>query len=290
MPGPTGDVQGNGDFDFKAFFLDIPPITRTLFITMFFSTLLSGLGLIPITPFLLEWIAVTSKLQIWRVVLTFFHLGGLGIGFLIQIYFLYTYSSQLEMNVFFGRPANYAWFLTIVASIVLICSTIIPSFVNGTAFLIAIVHLWGRHADNVSVSLYGFISIPAKYLSLTMLALEVISSGGIRPADIFGLLGGHLYYFLDSVFPLMPNGKQTIFVPLWFERSVDRAQGFLGYITGLHRGPPTSSPTRSSMQPTSRTQPNPSSTGPRAAGLRPRFPGTNPNDHSWGSGHTLGSA
>lgn len=291
----SGDVNGNGDFDFKSFFLDIPPVTRTIFILMFAGTALSGLGLIPFSLFILDWYSILSKFQIWRLVLTFFHAGKLGLGFLIRMYFLFTYSQQLEIGTFFGRPANYAWFLTLVAAFVMLCSTLIPSPINGGAFLIAIIHLWGRHAENVTVTMYGFIRIPAKYLSLTMLILDVIISGGFRPSDAMGLVAGHLYYFLDSVFPAMPDGKQLIFVPIWYERVIDQIQNLLGSLTGLQRGPPVA-PTRSGFgSSTGRTSRIPSvagrsTAGATTSGARTGFSTPNMRSgYSWGQGHTLGS-
>lgn len=306
MPGPTGNVHDTGDFDFRAFFMDIPPVTRTLFCTIFTFTVLSGLQVLPASLFLLEWSSVL-RLQLWRPLFTFFHLGRLGLGFLIRMYFLFTYSKQLELGVFFGRPANYAWFLTIVSTSVLAMSTIIPSYINGGSLLIAIIHLWGRHATNVSVTMYGFIQIPAKYLSLTMLGLDIIISGGIAPADIYGLLGGHLYFFLDTVYPAMPDGKQLIFVPLWFERFIDQLQAFLGSVTGLNSNPPPQT-TRQTSSTTNRRFTDIRSTGSEgstapagaeqnqgaaaASGWRSRLtvPSLRPGSrHNWGSGQTLGS-
>lgn len=298
MSGPTGNVHGAGDFDFRSFFMDIPPVTRTLFVTIFGFTLLSGLGILPVSLFVLHWPVVIRNLQIWRILFTFFHLGRLGLAFLIRMYFLFTYSKQLEIGVFFGRPANYAWFLSIVSATVLALSAIVPSYINGGALLIAIIHLWGRHATNVTVALYGFIQIPAKYLSLAMLGLDVIITGGVSPADIYGLLGGHLYYFLDSVYPMMPQGKQVIFVPLWFERFIDQLQASLGSITGLHSNPPPVANSRNSSAP--RAFESGSSQGPSSSGggtsssWRSGFtaPSVRPGQsrHNWGTGHTLGSS
>lgn len=291
MPGPTGDVHGTGDFDFKSFFLDIPPVTRTIVILTFFSTLFTGLGLFPISLFLLEWSQVIYKFQIWRLVLTFFHVGQLGLRFLIRMYFLFTYSQQLEVGTFFGRPANYAWFLSFVSIFVLATSSLFTSYINSGAWLLAIIHLWGRHADNVSVSMYGFIQIPAKYLSLVMLLLDVIIQGSFAPSDGLGLLGGHLYYFLDSVFPTMPEGKQLIFTPIWFERLIDQIQNILSNITGLNRGLRAVSGSRntpSSAYPTTPAGSNrqaTSSTSFRSGFTAPQVRGS----HSWGSGNTLGS-
>lgn len=302
MSGPTGNVRDNGDFDFRSFFMDIPPVTRTLFVTMFMFTLFSGLGVIPSWLFILYWPIVIRKLQIWRMFFTFCHLGRLGLAFLIRMYFLYTYSKQLEIGVFFGRPANYAWFLSVVSAIVLGLSAIVPSYVNGEAFLIAIIHLWGRHATSVTVTMYGFIQIPAKYLSLTLLALDLIITGGISPSNIYGLLGGHLYYFLDSVYPAMPEGKQLIFVPLWFERFIDQVQAFLGSVTGLRSNPPVqtnagSGGSRGSSGGSwSRTASasGPQNRGASSSGWRSGLtaPSLRPGQsrHNWGTGHTLGSS
>lgn len=295
MPGPTGDVRNNGDFDFRSFFMDIPPVTRTLFLAMFVCTLLSGLGILPLEMFLLQWPYIVGKLQIWRALFTFLHMGRLGLAFLIRIYFLFVYSKQLEIGVFFGRPANYAWFLTFVSIFTLVFSTLFPSFINGGGLLTAIIHLWGRHATNVTVSLYGFIQIPAKYLSLAMIGLDIIISGGVATSDILGLLGGHLYYFLDSVYPAMPDGKQLIFVPMWFERFIDRAQASLGSITGLQTGPPPppQQPSRFGGVTSRSTSSQSEQAGERGSSSAWRSSFSTPtsrNRHNWGTGHTLGSS
>lgn len=287
----SGNVHGSGDFDFKSFFLDIPPVTRTLFITMFFGTLLSGLQLIPFSLFALEWYPILRKFHIWRIVLTFFHMGRLGLPFLIRMYFLYTYSQQLEIGTFFGRPANYAWFLTLVAGFILLASSVIPTYLNGSGLLLAIIHLWGRHAEDVTVSMYGFIQIPAKYLSLTMLILDVIINGGVNYSDVLGLLGGHLYYFLDTVVPSM-HGKIVISVPIWYERLVDQIQNGLGSLTGLQRGPPVMPPRGSSGRSSMISGPQGQSRG-GATTSSARAGLTMPSmrsGHDWGSGRTLGSS
>lgn len=291
MSGPSGNVRDTGDFDFRSFVMDIPPVTRTIFMTMFTCTLLSGLGVLPVQLFVLEWSPIIRRFQIWRMLLTFCHLGRLGLAFLIRMYFLFTYSKQLEIGTFFGRPANYAWFLTIVSTFVLAMSAIMPSFINGGALLIAIIHLWGRHATNVTVTMYGFIQIPAKYLSLAMLFLDIIITGGITPADGFGLLGGHLYYFLDSVYPAMPEGKQLIFVPIWFERLIDQVQASLASVTGMHSGAPP--PTNYRASPSSRTSSatGRSNTGATTSGWQSGLTAQSlRTGHNWGSGNALGSS
>lgn len=138
--------------------------------------------------------------------------------------------------------------------------------------------------------MYGFIKIPAKYLSLAMLALDVIISGGVNYSDVLGLLGGHLYYFLDSVFPAMPDGKLVISVPFWFERLVHRIQNGLGSLTGLQRGPPDMPPGDGGRTSSMSGVQGQARGGARTSGARPGF--TVPSmraGHQWGSGNALGS-
>lgn len=291
MSGPTGDVHGTGDFDVKSFFLDIPPVTRTLFISMFSCTVLSGLGLLPIHPFILSWQMIAKGFQIWRLPLSFLHMGRLGIGFLIRMYFLFTYSKQLEVGFFFGRPANYSWFIAIIVMCVSFGSLFLPSPVNGSALLTAIIHLWGRYATSVTVSLYGFLSIPAKYLSLSLVFIDLIRTGSLNYSDILGLIGGHLYYFLDSVYPSMPEGKQLIFVPLWFENVIESLQRMLGSWTGLQRGAPTMSHATGQRSSSTSGVAGRWNRGGASSGARVGFTTpTSRGGHNWGTGHTLGSS
>lgn len=294
MTSPSGNIRGTGDFNFKSFLVDVPPVTRTLLLLTFASTILSSFRLIPISLFVLSWPAIYGNFEIWRLLLiplSFFHMGGLGFGFLISMYFLYTYSRQLEAGTFFGRTANYAWFLVNVMIFVSLASFFVPSVFNGSSLLTAILHLWGRHAGDVSVSLYGFIRFPAKYLSLVSLGLDLITTGKVNPGDVMGLLGGHLYYFCDSVYPSMPGGKQLIFVPEWFEVFIVRSADFLANITGLGAGSPSSDVAQSSGATSSTSRVSGIWNGNRASSGS-RIGLTSPSlrrGHAWGTGQSLGS-
>jgi hypothetical protein len=295
--GPPGGVRGLDDFDFKSFLNDIPPVTRTLCLSMAACTLGSGFKLLPSVMFGLYWPAIIGRFQIWRLLFTFVHLGGLGFAFLINMYFLFHYSKQLENGTFFGRTANYCWFIAIVMAVTIVCSPFIPIFGGGRAILMAIMHLWGRHSPNLSVKLYGIVAVPAKYLSLATIGMELVLSGTVDFTSVVGLVAGHIYFFLDTVYPTMPNGRNLIVVPVAFVAFIEQACITLATWTGLGSVPqPPAPPVRRSSGTTATIGSlGSSATGgsqggsTTAARTRLTMPNLRPGAQSWGPGQTLGS-
>eukprot|EP00171_Calliarthron_tuberculosum_P009967 IDg9967t1 len=158
----------------------------------------------------------------------------------------------------------------------------------GPALLMAIMHVWGRNAGELNVKLYGVISIPAKYIALAMCAISTVLNGKLDTSDIAGILAGQLYYFFDSVFPGLPQGRRVIFVPLWFERGIDyigdvgnRALGIGSTNRQMSGGSRPTSNGNGSVS----TAPSGSSFGARSTGVTQ--PAARPARHVWGSGRTL---
>lgn len=283
----NGPVNRESETSFATNFLrDVPPVTRVLV----FGTLLLTFGslaeVLPVSLFVIDWKQIVYKFRIWVPFLTGLHAGTAGFPFLFHLYFLYTYSRQLETNTFFGHTANYAWMLAICQTVIVALAPLMGYFIAGPALLMAIMHVWGRHAGDVTVSLYGIVPIPAKYLSLAFCAINAVLSGKIDFADVAGILAGQLFYFLDTVFPTLPQGRVVISAPAWFERGVNfiedagsRALGLVASNTQVS-GPRPSGP--------STMAPRGNAFGARSAGVtRPTSRGTT---HTWGSGRTLGSS
>jgi Derlin-2/3 len=296
--GGEAAARGLDDFDFKSFVNDIPPVTRTLLLSTVFCTLGSGFGLLPSYAFGLSWPAIVGRFHFWRLVTSFLHLGRLGFPFLINCYFLFHYSKQLENGFFLGRTANYCWMLTIVAGITLVASLVLPIYAAGPALLMAIMHLWGRHSPTLTVKMYGILAIPAKYLSLAMIGLDLILGGGIDATAVVGLVAGHAYYFLDSVYPTMPNGMQLISTPPAFERLVDQVCVALASATGLGAVQPPAPPSQARRHGPGGTSTvgsirsagssSAAATGARAGITMPSLRAA-AGGYNWGSGQTLGS-
>lgn len=291
-----GAVRGIDDFDFRAFLNDVPPVTRTLALSMFFCTLGAGFELLPLSTFGLFWPLIIRKLQIWRLFTSFLHLGGLGFSFLINMYFVYHYSAQLERGYFLGRTADYCWMLFIVMVITAASAVVIPIYAAGPALQLAILHLWGRQSSNVTVRLYGFISIPAKFLSLATIALEIVVTGSVRPAYIIGLVAGHVYYFLDREYPQLPSGRHVIFTPAVFAAFIDQVCVTLASWTGLgeqiQAAPSRQNPSGPSSSSVIGRTIGGNSHGPASTGTFSRLtvPNLRPGSHNWGRGQSLGSS
>ncbi|CAG12857.1 unnamed protein product [Tetraodon nigroviridis] len=96
--------------DIGDWFRSIPIITRSWFSASVALPLIGILGLVDFRNFLLFPELVFSKFQIWRpVTATFFF--PTGFQYLINLYFLYHYSTRLETGRFDGRPADYVFML-----------------------------------------------------------------------------------------------------------------------------------------------------------------------------------
>lgn len=84
--------------------------------------------------------------------------------------------------------------------------------------IVALVYTWSQdHADTV-VSFY-FLKIKACYLPFLLLLLNLIV-GGQRSMLISctGYLAGHLYLFLDTLYPKAFGGPSLIWMPQFFKR------------------------------------------------------------------------
>lgn len=273
----------------KNFIRDIPPVTRVLFFGTLFFTSLSLMGVLGFHHFFLDFHNLTKRFAVWTLFLSPLHAGESGFPFLMHLYFLYTYSKQVEANNFFGRASAYAWMCTVCLLVITPMALLLGFGLAGPALLMSIMHIWGRHAGEAVVTLYGIVPVPAKYLSLAIIGLKGILNGGVPIGDICGLLAGQLYYFMDSVYPNLPNGRAIIFVPGWFERLIgvlqdagDRALGGTG-----NSAPPPGSRSR----PAGGISTAPS--GSAAGGRRPAFTQPEPRvaaRHNWGSGRTLGTS
>lgn len=288
MTGPQA-VNREDDLAFaKNFIRDIPPVTRVLFFGTLLCTSLQQFGLLPVGLFVLDWRSIVYKFAIWTPFFSMFHAGAPGFHFLMSLYFLYTYSRQVESNSFFGRTAAYAWMLAICMMVIIPLAFVFGFYLAGPALLMAIMHMWGRNAGDTRVTLYGIVPIPAKYLSLAVLGLNTVLSGSPSMADVAGILAGQLYYFLDSVFPHLEQGCVVIAVPGWFERLVGVIEDSGGRALGLNSiaGGGTQQTTG-----TARTTGTYTTVGRGSAATGDRRQGPQPRArHQWGSGRTLGSS
>lgn len=99
--------------DLSNWFRSVPLFTRYWFALTVAFTLLGRFKIL--NPYyLVLFYEPLKRFQIWRLFTALFYYPlnpGTGFHFLINLYFLYNYSSRLETSTFAGRPADYFFML-----------------------------------------------------------------------------------------------------------------------------------------------------------------------------------
>ena len=114
---------------------------------------------------------------------------------------------MLEEGSFRGRPADFLLMLLFGGSLMCAVSpfTNIPPFL-GSSLAFMMVYVWARRNDDVRMSFLGLFTFRAPYLPWVLLGFSVLL-GNSPAVDLMGIAGGHLYFFLDDVFPHTRAGR-----------------------------------------------------------------------------------
>jgi len=116
------------------------------------------------------------------------------------MYFLIRYCRLLEDNSFRGRTADFVCLILYGG----IAITLIAPFVNvpfmGSALTFMMVYIWGRRNEFIRMNLFGLFPFTAPYLPWVLLTFSFLL-GGSTTVDLIGIAVGHIYYFLDDVYP-----------------------------------------------------------------------------------------
>lgn len=179
----------------------IPPVTRYMLGATGAITLPCILAITSPTPFVLYWPWIISRFHIHRIFTSFFY-GGSGLKLLFDVFLLYRNSSDLELNHFGRRTADYTWSLLVMGSVILAANYPLGSAVLFGPLLNALVYVWARANPTSSVSFFGMVNCPSRWLPYVYIGLDLLQGG--PPAAIqssTGLLAGYVYWLLDQVLP-----------------------------------------------------------------------------------------
>ncbi|KAJ3036182.1 Derlin 1 [Rhizophlyctis rosea] len=254
-----------------AWFKRIPPVTRILFTGTLLASLAAHFGLIrPFQFFFAPVPLIVPKLQIWRLVTNFF-IQPVKFDLLVNLFYLYSQSYALETSHFTNRTADYGWCVFLVMMILNGISTafffLLPGYfmpVMSQPLIIAIVYVWSQFFREVDVTFMFGLRFKALFLPWALVALDILS-GGNGISSLTGILAGHIYYFLDHLFPLQNDGQRIVSTPQFLYNYFPPPAGSGG---AQHGQAPGTAGVAGGQQPA----------GP--AGLR--------NRHTWGSGQRLG--
>ncbi|XP_071849342.1 derlin-2-like [Apostichopus japonicus] len=207
---------------FQEEYMQTPPITRAYTTTCVLTTLAVQLDVI--TPFQLYFNPdlILNHLQLWRLVTNFMYFGTIGFNFLFNMIFTYRYCRMLEEGSFRGRTADFFFMFVFGGTIM----TIIALFVNlvflGQAFTIMLVYVWSRRNPYIRMNFFGLMNFQAPYLPWVLLGFSVLLGNPII-VDFIGIAVGHVYYFLEDVFPSQPGGFKLLRTPGFLKTILDPA-------------------------------------------------------------------
>ncbi|XP_067652128.1 derlin-1-like [Haliotis asinina] len=247
--------------DIGDWYRSIPQMTRYWFTGSVVVPLVGKLGILSPLWFILQFEPFIYRFQIWRpltAVLYYPISGPRGFHFLMNLYFLYSYSTRLETGVFDGKPADYLFMLIFNW----VCLTII-GLMSGLMLLmdpmvLSVLYVWCQLNKDTIVTFWFGTRFKAMYLPWVLLAFNmIIADGGML--ELIGIIVGHLYFFLMFKYPQDFGGARLLSVPQFlYNYFPNRRGGVAGF----------------GMAPSSRRRQDDGRDDPRG--------------HNWGRGQNLG--
>ncbi|MCJ1449610.1 MAG: hypothetical protein MMC23_010132 [Stictis urceolatum] len=212
-----------GQFPLEQWFYEMPPCTRWWTAATLATSVLVQCQII--TPFQLfySFRAVFVKNQFWRLITTFLYFGPLSLDLLFHVFFLQRYSRLLEESA--GRsPAHFSWLLMYATSILLVASPLLSLPFLGSALSSTLVYIWSRRNPDTRLSFLGVLVFSAPYLPWVLMGFSLVLHSTVPKDEICGVVVGHVYYFLNDVYPPLHNGHRPLDPPAWWTRLFERRQ------------------------------------------------------------------
>lgn len=205
---------------FQNEYMLMPPITRAYTTTCVITTLAVQLELV--SPFQLYFNPdlIFNHFQLWRLFTNFLFFGAFGFNFIFNMIFTYRYCRMLEEVSFRGRTADF-FFMFLFGGTIMTC---VAFFVNlvflGQAFTIMLVYIWSRRNPFVHMNFFGLLNFQAPYLPWVLLGFSLLLGNSVV-VDLMGIAVGHLYYFMEDVFPNQNGGFKILRTPSFLKLLFD---------------------------------------------------------------------
>uniref|UniRef100_U5EW22 Derlin n=1 Tax=Corethrella appendiculata TaxID=1370023 RepID=U5EW22_9DIPT len=205
---------------FRQEYLQIPVVTRIYATACVVTTLTVHLDLV--TPFQLYFnpTLILKQYQLWRLGTTFLFFGTFGFNFLFNMIFTYRYCRMLEEGSFRGRSADFVMMFLFGGVLMIILAFFINLLFLGQAFTIMLVYVWSRRNPFVRMNFFGILNFQAPYLPWVLLSFSVLIGNTIF-VDLMGIAVGHIYYFLEDVFPNQVGGCKILKTPQFLKNIFD---------------------------------------------------------------------
>ncbi|XP_064203928.1 derlin-1 [Anguilla rostrata] len=249
--------------DIGDWFKNIPVITRYWFAGSIIVPLIGKLGLVSPLYLVLWPEYFFHKFQIWRPVSStlYFPVGpGTGFLYLVNLYFMYQYSTRLETGAFDGRPADYIFMLLFNWICIVITGLMMDMQLLMIPLIMSVLYVWAQLNRDMIVSFWFGTRFKARYLPWVILGFNYIIGGSVVN-ELIGNLVGHLYFFLMFKYPMDLGGRVFLSTPQFLYRFFPSRRGG---VSGFGVPPPSRRP------------------APQEQG------GVGGGRHNWGQGFRLG--
>lgn len=218
--------------DFLGWYYEIPVVSRAYLTAAVGTTMACFMDLVSPLTLYYNYDLVVNRKQWWRILSSFLFFGNFSLDFLFHMYFVIRYCRLLEEGPFRGRRADFVFLLVFGAFAMLALVFVFKQHMTNIKFLghplaFMMVYVWARDTENLNVrmSLLGIFPFNAPYLPWVLLLFSLFLGNPVE-TDLLGIFVGHIYYFLDVVYPqvadvrgwrvrrLLPQFGET----LWFGR------------------------------------------------------------------------
>ncbi|KAJ3095657.1 Derlin-2 [Phlyctochytrium planicorne] len=197
----------------EAWYYEIPIITRTFLTAVFFTTLALQLHLVHPLQLHFSFDLIFRSGQYWRLLTSFLYFGEFSVDFLFHMFFLQRYARMLEEGSFRGRTADFFWLFLLGGTAFVLITPLVTTKWTTMPFLSSpltfmLVYIWSRRNPHVRMSFLGIFNFTAPFLPWVLLAFTMLMNGVWPTGDLLGMGVGHVYYFLDDVWPRTGGGNR----------------------------------------------------------------------------------
>ncbi|CAH1780366.1 unnamed protein product [Owenia fusiformis] len=213
--------------DIGDWYRGIPQITRYWFTASVVFPLAGKIGLFAPLTMILKYEWVVHHFQIWRpfTALVYYPITPqTGFHYLINLYFMYSYSTRLETGVFDGRPADYVFMLVFNWICLVLVGFLAELMLLMDPMILSVLYVWCQLNKDQIVQFWFGTQFKAMYLPWVLVGFNMIIRGG-GMSELFGILVGHLYFFLMFKYPQEFGGRQFLSTPQFLYKYFPNRRG-----------------------------------------------------------------
>merc|ERR1712179_512433 len=197
------------------FLQSVPPITRFYCGGVLLTTI--GIKLNFLSPLKIYFNPeLIYQGEYWRLFSSFFFFGNFNLHFIFHMMFIYRYCKVLEEESYRGRTADFVFLFLFSGLLVLLIGFVTGMMWLGMAFTQVFVYIWARRNPYTLLNFLGFI-IRAPFIPWVFAGFSILLGGEVQ-SDLVGIIVGHVYYFLEDVFPLQEGGFKILATPEFMKR------------------------------------------------------------------------